>query len=62
VACDIFSFIDDERVTGPDKELTWQANHVLVSKQSYLGIQDADWKVRPCSKQRGAWAGVIVHV
>jgi hypothetical protein len=54
--------MDGERVTGPDKELTWQASHVLASKQSYLGIQDADWKARPCSKQQGAWAGVIVYV
>jgi hypothetical protein len=29
VACSIFSFVDNERVTGPDKELTWQASHVL---------------------------------
>jgi hypothetical protein len=62
MACNVFLFVDDERVTGPDKELTWQASHVLASKQSYLGIQDAGCKVRPCSKQPGAWAGAIVHV
>ncbi len=44
VACDLFLFVEDERVTGPGKELTWQASHVLASKQSYLGIQDAGRK------------------
>jgi hypothetical protein len=62
VACDVFEFVDDERVTGPDKELTWQASHALASKQSLLGIQDAGRKARPCSQKPGAWAGAIVHV
>jgi hypothetical protein len=62
VACDVFEFVDNERVTGPDKELTWQASHVLASKQSLLGIQYAGRKARPCSQKPGAWAGAIVHV
>jgi hypothetical protein len=62
MACDVFEFVDDERVTGPDEELTWQANHALASKQSLLGIQDAGRKARPCSQKPGAWAGGIVHV
>jgi hypothetical protein len=41
VACNVFSFVDNKRVTGPDDDLTWQANHALASKQSYLGIQGA---------------------
>ena len=61
-ACDLFIFVDDERVVGPSEELTWQASHMLASKQSYLGIQDAARKVRPCSQTAGAWAGAIVHV
>ena len=44
VACDLFTFVDDERMTGPDEELTWQASHALASKQSYLGIQDVGRK------------------
>ncbi len=44
VAWDLFTFVDDERVTGPDEDLTWQASHALASKQSYLGIQDAGQK------------------
>jgi hypothetical protein len=33
VACDIFAFVDNERVMGPDEDLAWQASHVLASKQ-----------------------------
>jgi len=61
-ACDLFTFVDDERVVGPSEELTWQASHVLASKQSYLGIQDAARKARPCSQTAGCWASAIVHV
>jgi hypothetical protein len=63
IACDLFTCVDDERVTGPEEELTWQVSHVLASKQSYLGIQDAGTrKVGPSSKMPGAWAGAIMHV
>ena len=62
MACDVFTFVDDERVVGPTEDLTWQASHALASKQSYLGIQDAARKARPCSRTTGAWAGAIVHV
>jgi hypothetical protein len=54
IACELFTFIDDEQVTGLDKDLTWQASHVLASKQSYLGIQDAARKAHPSSKTPGA--------
>ncbi len=62
IACDLFTFMDNERVVGPAEELTWQASHVLALKQSYLGIQDATRKAPPCSQTTGAWAGAIVHV
>lgn len=61
VAADFFTFVDDERVTGPDEELTWQAGHCLACIQSYLGIQDAARKLRRCSQTPGAWAGAVVH-
>jgi hypothetical protein len=61
-ACDMHSFVDDERVHGPDQNLTWQASHVLAAKQGYLGVQDAGRKARLSSKTPGAWAGSIVHV
>jgi len=62
IACDVFTYVDDERVIGPDEELTWQASHKLASTQSYLRIQDAARKTRPCSKTPGAWAGSVAHV
>jgi hypothetical protein len=62
IACDLFMFVNNERVTGPNKDLTWQASHALASKQSYLGIQDAARKAHPSSKTPRAWAGAIVHV
>ena len=62
MACDVLTFVDYEQVVGPTVELTWQASHVLASKQSYLGIQDAAQKARPCSQMTGTWAGAIVHV
>lgn len=58
----MFTFVDDERILGPDEELAWQASHIFASKQSYLGLQDAGRKARPCSKTCGAWAGAIVHI
>jgi hypothetical protein len=61
-ACDAFTFMDDERVTGPEEDLTWQASHALASMQAYFGLQDAGRKVRPCSKSPGAWAGAVVHI
>ena len=62
VACDVFTFVDDKRVTGPDEVLAWQASHALALTQSYLGIQDAGRKARPCSKTPGAWAGSVAHI
>jgi hypothetical protein len=62
VACDVFEFVNNERVTGPVEKLTWQVSHVLASKQSLLGVQDTGRKARPCSQKPGAWAGAIVHV
>jgi hypothetical protein len=62
IACDMFTFVNDEQVVGPTKELTWQASHTLASKQSHLGIQDAARKARPCSQTTDAWVGAIVFV
>ncbi len=62
MACNCFTFVDDERVNRPDKDLMWLASHTLAAKQSYLGLQDASRKARPSSQQPGAWAGAIVHI
>ena len=61
-ACELFTFVDDERVKGATRELTWQASHRLAAVQSYLGIQDAARKVGECLQQPRAWAGAVVHV
>ncbi len=61
IACEIFTFVDDERVTGATRELVWQAGHRLAYIQAYLGIQDAARKLRLMSRQGGAWAGAVVH-
>jgi hypothetical protein len=61
IACDIFTFVDDERLIGATRELSWQAGHKLAYIQAYLGVQDAARKVRPCNRQGGAWAGAVLH-
>jgi hypothetical protein len=62
IACELFTFVDDERVSGPTEELTWQAAHVMAARQAYLGIHDAARKAGKCSQQPRAWAGAVVHV
>ena len=62
IACDLFTFVDDGRPTGPSQELAWQASHCMASKQHYLGEMDAARKARPCSQTPGAWAGTVVHI
>lgn len=62
VAADLFTFVDDERVTAPDEEIAWKAAHQLGSIQAYLGIQNATRKLRDSSQTPGAWAGSVVHV
>ena len=62
LASDLFTFVDDERLTGAGEESTWQAGHTLGAKQAYLGMQDAARKVGECSQEPRAWAGVVVHV
>ena len=62
IACVLFTLVDDERVVGPSKELTWQVAHMLTTKQSYLGIQDAMYKVSPCSQAPGTWLGLVIYV
>jgi hypothetical protein len=61
IASDIFTFVDDERVSGATRELSWQAGHRLAYIQAYLGVQDAARKLREADKRGGAWAGFVVH-
>jgi hypothetical protein len=61
LASDVVAFVDDERVVGSGSDRVMEAGHTLSSRESYLGIQDALRKLRPATKQPGAWAGVVVH-
>lgn len=62
VASDLFTFVDDERVSGSTRELAREAGHRLGYIQAYLGIQDSARKMRPCSQLSGQWAGTVVHI
>jgi hypothetical protein len=61
LASDFVVFVDDERVAGSSVDRLSSAGHTLSSRESYLGLQDALRKLRPATKQPGAWAGVVVH-
>ena len=63
IAGDVVIFLDDERGSGHSLENAWQVHRQYVSKQQYLGIQDAPRKTRPPSQDLcGAWAGTIIRV
>ena len=61
VACDLFSFVDDVRVTGASILECWKAGRCAASRLNFLGIQDAARKRRGCSQTPGAWAGGIIR-
>jgi hypothetical protein len=63
IAGDICQFIDDERGSGHSLENAWQVHRQYISKQQYLGIQDAPRKTRPPSQDCcGAWAGTVIKI
>jgi hypothetical protein len=63
IAGDICQCIDDERGSGHSLENAWQVHRQYISKQQYLGIQDAPRKTRPPSQDRcGAWAGTVIKI
>jgi len=62
LACELMTFVDDERIVAPTRELAYQAGHRVAAIQAYLGIMDSARKVRPPSQTSGAWAGSVVHV
>lgn len=61
LASDLVDFVDDERIVGCGRERTQEAGHAVSTRESYLGLQDALRKLRPVTRQPGAWAGVVVH-
>ena len=60
IACDMFTYVDDQRVTGPNEELCWKASQRVVTQLSYSGIQSAARKRREVSTDVGAWAGSVI--
>jgi hypothetical protein len=47
ISGDVVIFLDDERGSGHSLENAWQVHRQYVSKQQYLGIQDAPRKLVP---------------
>lgn len=61
IACDLFIYVDDGRVTGPTKDECWKATRQAASRLNSLGVQEAPRKRRWSSRTPGAWAGSIVE-
>jgi hypothetical protein len=61
IAVDVHSYVDDERVTAPTKELAWHGSSKLAKLRAYVGLQDAARKRRQPSQEPASWAGVVVH-
>ena len=61
IACDIFIYVDDLRITGWNKLEAWRACCRATSILGYLGVQDAPRKRRNSSNMAGAWAGSVVY-
>jgi hypothetical protein len=56
--------VDNQCVTGHGSQPVNKASHAISSKESYLGLQDALWKVWATegSRMLGAWAGANICV
>lgn len=61
IACDIFIYVDDLRITGPTKNEAWEAAHRVGCGLFWLGVQDTSRKRRYASRTAGAWAGNVVY-
>ena len=60
IACDVFTYVDDLRPTGPTEEECWAATRRTGSIINHHGVQDASRKRRPPSQTPGAWAGSVI--
>ncbi len=61
IACDIFIYVDDLRITGWSRGEAWKACCRATSILGFLGVQDAPRKRRDSSNMAGAWAGSVVY-
>ena len=60
LAADLFMYVDDGRVTAPNKLECKLATRQAASRLNFLGIQEAARKRRWGSRKPGAWAGSVV--
>ncbi len=60
IASDIFSYIDDQRITGANRLTCWGAMQRNAQMLSFLGLQSAARKRRDIGTDIGAWAGSII--
>jgi hypothetical protein len=61
VVADLFTYVDDQRCTGPTELECWDACRKIGSSNTFLGIQDASRKRREPSQTPGAWAGSVIR-
>ena len=54
ILCNIFIYVDDLRVTGPNKAEAWRACCRATSVLNYLGVQNAPMKRRDSSNMASA--------
>ena len=62
IATDFLTYVDDIRVGGKGEDRVWQGIRRISARATYLGIQDANRKVRSPATRTGAWEGSIVYV
>jgi hypothetical protein len=64
LASNMVCFVDDQCITGSSEERVKEAGHIVSTRDSYLGLQDALRKVRTPKgvRQPGAWAGANVCI
>ena len=61
IACEVYIYVDDGRLTGPSKSLCWKAARRLCSVLNGQGVQDAARKRSEPSQTPGPWAGSVTH-
>ena len=61
LACEIYIYVDDGRITGWCKLACWKAARRFCCVISFLGIQDASRKRTEPVPDPGPWAGTVVH-
>lgn len=55
----VLMYIDDLRPVADSFEGCWKIGHATACGYGYLGVQISSRKMRPPSKQPGAWAGTL---